>query len=376
MSGIIVPFIMICKFVLSSICITAVFLAGGARSVFAAPIAQDLSAAVIYAYFGIVSDGNGTDPDNSLSLQVFQDGISEMTKGGYDIRALSEVLADQKNGKALSSRTIVLTFEVIDQTFLDEVLPVLEQNRIPFVAILSAAALDEAERSKKALGKKSYNAPDWSDIAELAQNPLVEIAMTPYAYRHAADEDGQAFAASINRAKARFHEKLGIEPRYFSYPYGEYAPDRLDILSKQGFDAALTQVSGVTAQDTPRLLLPRFTMTDRYADLDRLRMTSLALPLPVAEVDPKSVASATNPPHLSFAVSREIGEGDLRAMKCFASGVGDLETHRQGNRITIAPSRPFEDRSGRINCTIPVPSATDPDLVRWRWAGFQFSFPE
>ncbi|HNS45228.1 MAG TPA: polysaccharide deacetylase family protein, partial [Alphaproteobacteria bacterium] len=334
------------------------------KSAPAATLSEDLNSVVVYAYFQI---GTAEDYASDLSIDAFQAQIDEITTGGYNVLSLKDVLGAQSTGQSLPPKSIVLTFETFDTNFMKDALPLLDKNHLPFVLILSAAKLDDVE--KKGVG------PSWDDVRPLLKNSLVEIGMTPYLYAPEHIQSAEDLKLSINRAKARFREKLDFEPPYFSYPFGEYSPAYRAIASN--FAAALTQTSGVMSSQTDKTLVPRFTMTDGFSDIDRFRMTSLALPFPVIDPTPDRVYWKENPPILEFSVDQRITKGDLSKMDCFASGVSgltkDIRYTPDETQVAIHIPAPFEDGKGRVNCTIPVLSPDgDPDAVRWRWAGFQF----
>ena len=333
-----------------------------------APISEDLNSAVVYAYFKI---GEDDASNQALSLDGFRRQIDEIVKNNYNVVPIRDVLLAQKNGDPLPAKTIVLTFENFDRDFLDSVWPILKHHKFPFVLVLNASKLDRAT--------EDGTSPNWSDLEKLKDSQLVEIAMTAYVYKHTNDLKEEDLSLDINRSKVRFREKLNIEPIYFSYPFGEYTPDYISAVSKQGFQAAFTQASGVIGTSTKRDLLPRYTMTEIFSDVDRFLMTSSALPLPIQDVEPDSVFSETNPPLLGFTVGSEIPDSDLKKMICFASGISDVKVQTMSHRVEVRMMSPFDDSKGRINCTIPVPSSdglSDADTVRWRWVGFQFSFAE
>ncbi|MDD3021168.1 MAG: polysaccharide deacetylase family protein [Alphaproteobacteria bacterium] len=340
------------------------------KAALSAPISEDLNSAVAYAYFQI---GEDESDDQSLSLGAFLGQIKEITENHYNVASIKQVLDAQKSGKTLPPRTIILTFEKFDRGFLRDVWPILEENNLPFLLFLNAAKLDTASSDEDSLD------PNWDDARTLENSPLSEIGITPYSYTHSANIDNSDIEMDINRAKTLFREKMEIEPLYFSYPFGEFTPDYLDAVSKQGFMAAFTQASGVIGLSTPRNLIPRFTMTDSFADIERFRMTSSALPFPVTGITPMSVFSKANPPSLGFTVSNDIPDQDIKKMNCFASGISDVSIHSTEHRIQIEIPTAFDDGKGRVNCTIPVSvtdGSGDDDNLRWRWLGFQFSFPE
>ena len=66
----------------------------------------------------------------------------------------------------------------------------------------------------------------------------------------------------INSGPIRiFEEKLGYNPIYFSYPFGEYSLDFIDIV-KQNFNFAFGQHSGVIDLSKDNFQLPRFPINE------------------------------------------------------------------------------------------------------------------
>lgn len=342
-------------------------MSGGAK---ADIIPEDSNSAVVYAYFR-VGDDDRTVP--GMSLTDFQSQIDEITDpdNQYNIASIDKILKAQQTNSPLPPRTIALTFEGSDSSFLRNAYPLLKDNNIPFTLFISAGLIDQAEKS----GDTSVLS--WNDVRSIAKSNLATIGMTSYAYTHIDDKGSDALASDTNRARERFRTELKTEPRYFSYPYGETNHDYLAVISKQGFAASFGQQSGAIGKSSPRSALPRFTVVDSFTDLDRFKMTALSLPFPFSDLEPSTTMIATNPPHPGFTVGNDISDADLKKMKCFASGIEKLDIEKIGARhFEIRFSNGFEDSKGRLNCTLPAAPLEGTDEPRWRWLGFLFAVPD
>ncbi len=361
--------IMYCKLILVFLALLSTTFYGlnGAR---AETIPEDLNSAVVYAYFR-VGDDDRTIP--GISTDDFKLQVDEITHpdNHYNLVSIATILKAQDNNSPLPPRTIALTFEGSDSSFIRNAYPLLKTNKIPFTLFISAGLIDQAEKS----GDTSILS--WNDIRTISQSDLATIGMTSYAYTHVESKNAETLAADINRARERFRAELKTEPLYFSYPYGETTQDYLGVISKQGFLASFGQQSGAIGKSSPRSTLPRFTVVDSFTDLDRFQMTALSLPFPFSDLEPATSVITTNPPHPGFTVSAEISDADLKKMKCFASGIEKLDVEKIGARhFEIRFSNAFEDSKGRLNCTIPATPLDGTDELRWRWLGFLFAIPD
>lgn len=339
----------------------------GSDSVHAATaLPEDRTAAVVYAYFNVGEDDRDIP---NLSLESFQTQIHEIKTGGYTVTPLPVVVKAQGTRDLLPPRSIALTFDSVNESVIGNAVPLLLEHKIPFTLFLSPGKLDE--------NAKSGTGVAWEIIRSLKKEQTVTLALTSYTYGHIVEWPEAEVLSDLNRAKARFREELGEEPEFFSYPYGEVSPSLIALVSKAGFKAAFGQNSGVVSPASSLFALPRFTITDEFGDVDRFRMTSLALPLPARDMEPLATQVSQNPPTPGFTLTSQLSPEDMGKMTCFASGIGKLQTAHLGkNRFEIRFPRGFEDSKGRMNCTLPGPSLEGSDEPRWRWLGFLFGIPD
>lgn len=320
-------------------------------------IAADKSAAVVFSYQRIDDDAA---QQGSLALDQFKAHIQELKTDGYSVKALPEVIDAIQSGKELPPRTIVLTFEGVWQSTLNTVVPLLTEANLPFTLFFSP---DQADQP-------SAGHASWKEISNLKKNKLVSFGILPAGYIRLVDHSAEENAAAINKSIARYRDKMGEDAAFFAYPYGEYSSAVKKQMADYPFKAVFGQQSGVVYAGSDFKALPRFTMTDMYGDLSRFLLTANALPLPVTDMVPDDTVITQNPPHIGFTVAPDIT--GLSKLSCFASGQGKVGVLRPGgNRVEIRLSAPLEDRTARINCTLPDDTFIPGHGQRWRWLGLQ-----
>ena len=357
---------MVCKLILTGLLLLLI----SSTDVKAEKLSEDLNSAVVYAYFRIGDDDRDAP---GISIDDFKTQIADIANADtrYHPTSLDAIIKAQNNNSPLPERTIHLSFEGSDSSFIRNAFPILKENNIPFTLFISPGLIDGAEKS----GDTSILS--WDDVKTIAKSDLATIGITSYSYSHVDGKTQETLVADLNHARERYRDKLNGEPKYFSYPYGEYTTDFLKAASKQGFVAAFGQQSGAIGKSSPRNSLPRFTMIDGFSDIERFRLISTSLPFPVIDVEPPTTWTDINPPHPGFTVADSIPANDLKKIKCFASGVDKVDVQKIGARhFEIRLSNEFEDSKGRLNCTIPAPPIDGTDDVRWRWLGFQFTIAD
>ena len=320
----------------------------------------DNKSAVIFTYFAI---GNDENPSASITEEQFAAQIEEIKTGGYTVRPLLEITAAFATGKTLPDRTIALTFDGADKSILDKALPLLQQNNIAFTVFVPA---DRISSEKPPF-------MSWNDLRRLKKTGLVTFGLHPSSYTRLVDTAPDDMKRQINNSIAAMRKELDINPTLLAYPFGEYDSEAKAIVKSMGFAAAFGQQSGVAYAGDDRFSLPRFTLTERYGDIERFVMTANALPLPVTDLAPSSPRLNTLDPAIGFTVPDSLKKS-LKNLSCFSSSDEKPKLEILNNRVEIRMSKPLSEDRPRINCTLPVASSAGEE-PRWRWFGMLYTIP-
>lgn len=300
--------------------------------------------------------GEDSLPSTSVRLEQFEAHLAELAAGRYHVMPLPEIVARLRNGEPLPDRAVAITIDDAALSVYREAWPRLKAAGLPFALFVSTEPLD--------LGLPG--SMSWTQLRELAADPLVTIGNHGHGHAHMAWLTEEEQRADIARAAARFEAELGRRPDLFAYPYGEMSLALRQVVAEAGFTAAFGQHSGAAGETADHLALPRFPLNESYGGLDRFRLVANALPLPIAGLTPADAsvaAPAANPPIVGFTVADSIA--DLDALNCFASD-GAVQIQRIDQRIELRFNGPLPAGRVRINCTLPAEGG------RWRWFGTQF----
>lgn len=321
---------------------------------------QDTHKAVILAYMGI---GDDTRPEASLSTEQFTAHIAEIERGHYTVLPVPEILQKLASGEDLPPRTLGITFEGASASALQNAVPLLLKNNLPFTVFYASDQIDA-------------NTPDvmsWTDLKKLAAHKTVTIGVLPANYAHLSHKDDTQILAELNKARQRYREEFGREADYLSYPYGEYSATLMDRAKTQGFKAAFSLRSGAVYSGIDLYALPRFTMTERYGNLDRFHLIANALPLPISDLEPADPYLKDKELAVGFTLPEALKDS---ALSCFLSGQPKPDLQKIGRRIELRPTTGTLGISRmRLNCTMAGPSYEDENgqtSEQWRWLGMIF----
>ena len=114
--------------------------------------------------------------------------------------------------------------------------------------------------------------------------------------------------------------------------------------------------------------LPRFSLNERYGEIDRVKFAASSKGLGVYDFIPQSPTIKQNPPFIGFSL---LDEKKVQSLDCFifdSKGQVDREIYKFNERIEIRLSRELSPGRSRMNCTVKDGEGN------WRWFGHQFYF--
>lgn len=175
-------------------------------------------------------------------------------------------------GKKLASLRKLHEYVTLDVTEADQQRVVRE--------IADAAGIDVAALRRNRL-------LSWSEIAELAANPLATIGAHTVSHRNLARLSEDEARREIREAGRIIESEIGIRPLHMAYPYG-YAsavgPREVALAKEAGYLSAVTTRHGVLRHGHVNHLtaLPRISVNGRYQRLGHLKTMLSGITTPLA----------------------------------------------------------------------------------------------
>ena len=293
-------------------------------------------------------------PSTNIQIEIFKKQIEIIKKNNFKFNNLVEF--DLKFFSPKSEKKILITIDDAFSSFYQNAWPYLKENKIPFILFVST----------EPIGKFGYM--NWKQIKEIDKEDFAFIGNHSHSHKYLVNLDFEEFKKDIDQSIKIFEEKLGYNPIYFSYPFGEYSLKQKKYIS-QKFQYAFGQHSGVIDINKDKFELPRFPINEKYGDLERFEFLLNLLPLQYKKITPeeKFITNKNNPPEMIVEFFNE--QENLNAINCFSNEGNKWdksEIKLNKNKLVIKFREKFLFRRGRINCSLN-------DSDGWRWFGIQFS---
>lgn len=224
----------------------------------------------VLAYHEVTSKTNSIIPDYAVTTQQFKQHLEWLKKNGYHFIRVDDILAAQKGKLALRPKSVLLTFDDGYRSFYDDVLPILNEQKIPALLAVVGAWLEPNENQKVQFGDAQIDRShilSWPELQEIQKTGLVELASHSYDLHKGitGNPQGNSEPAATTRAfdkkKARYEsdkdyakriendlvknnnllKKHGLNvPRVMVWPYGRYNQQTVNIANHVGMPISLS----------------------------------------------------------------------------------------------------------------------------------------
>ena len=296
-------------------------------------------------------------PSTNIQMDIFKQQIEI-------IKNLNYKFYDPKNLEknfyiAKTKKKILITIDDAFSSFYEIAWPYLKKEKIPFILFVST----------ESVGRSGYMT--WSQIKELEAESLAYIGNHSHTHKYLVNLRNEDFIKDIENSTTIFRKKLGYNPIFFSYPFGEYNSFIKEYISKN-FKFSFGQHSGVIDINKDRYELPRFPINEKYGDLKRFEFLINLNPLQYKALYPveKYLINNNNPP--KFLVEFFDEQKNIKNINCFSDEGNKWEKSNiyfNQNTLSINFRDKFNFRRGRINCSLN-------DKGIWRWFGVQFTIKQ
>ena len=310
------------------------------------------NSAVIFMYhkFGV-----DKYPSTSVTIDQFDAHIDELTNKKYSIKSLEFIIDTIINDGDLSENTIGISVDDADKSFYEQGWPKFKHNGIPVTLFVNTSTIQ----------KNNKNYLNWDQIREL-RDEGVSIGAHSHSHYHMSELSIEEVKKEIEISNNIFLKELGKIPPLFAFPYGEANKKIISLLKEYKFKVAFGQHSGVINETSNLYYLPRFSLNERYGELDRVKFAANAKGLGVYDFIPADPTIKDNPPYIGFSL---LDERLAPSLDCFifdSKGQVEKELFKFNERIEIRLKRKLTDGRSRLNCTAKGEDA------KWRWFGHQF----
>ncbi len=295
-------------------------------------------------------------PSTSVTIDQLNSHIEELTKEKYTIKSLDFIIDTILNDGVLPENTIGISVDDADKSFLEVGWPLFKKNNIPVTLFVTTGTISN--------NTKYIN---WDQIRKLKEEGVV-IGAHSHTHAHMPDISIKEVRNEIETSNKIFLKELGEIPTLFAFPYGETTDEIIELVKEFKFKVAFGQHSGIINETSNMYYLPRFSLNERYGEIDRVIFAASSKGLGVYDFIPKNPTIKQNPPFIGFSL---LDDKKAQSLDCFvfdSKGQVDREVYKFNERIEIRLARELSPGRSRMNCTVK-----DSD-GNWRWFGHQFYY--
>ena len=259
----------------------------------------------VLCYHGICTSDDSTRFSDLHVTKATFERHCRLIADACDPISLADLRAARQSGRALPSRSVIVTFDDGYRGVLDHALPILERHGIPAAVFVAAGPVlggqhfwfdtlcrregDAAVLQARALPYQKWRALVGSiettadeteshrpltsaELARLAESPLIEIGAHTMTHPTLALTPLEEQQREIEGCRTTLERVLEKPVTAFAYPYGnpfaDYTSDTVRVVRRARFDLAFTTNASFAPLECDPLQIPRFMMLDTVGDVE------------------------------------------------------------------------------------------------------------
>ena len=190
-------------------------------------------------------------PTTNTTLEELRKEFDYFKKNGYEVIPLEKLVTALHNKETIPDNWFLLTIDDNYKSFYEHGLALFKEYNYPFTMFVYVGATEQ----------KYGDYMSWDELKELAKYGSLEFHSMHHPHMTELSDD--ALKKDFDEGLALFEKRLGIKPRYFSYPFGEFSPRVKAIAESYGFEAILNQNMGAVASFSDPLDLDRSALVGK-----------------------------------------------------------------------------------------------------------------
>ena len=188
-----------------------------------------------------------------------------VSKEKYNIRSLDFIVDTIINDGKLPNNAVGISVDDADRSFLTTAWPKFKEKNFPVTLFVNTSTIS----------KNNKNYLNWDEIRML-KSEGVTIGAHSHTHNHMPDLSIEEKKNEIEISNKIFLKELGLIPSLFAYPYGEADEKTFELLKEYKFKVAFGQHSGVINETSNMYYLPRFSLNEKYGEIERFKTPAIS----------------------------------------------------------------------------------------------------
>jgi peptidoglycan/xylan/chitin deacetylase (PgdA/CDA1 family) len=206
---------------------------------------------VIIIMYHQISENSNLWGDYVIPTSLLKSDFEYLKENSYTPVKIKDVLDFCDGKKDLPEKSVIITFDDGQRSFLTKVVPLLEEYNYPAVVNIVGSLVDLYTENGETDDRYAYL--NWNDIKILSENPLVEIGHHSYNFHSLGYRKGmgkiygesnsaytEIMKTDIEKLNEELLSNIGYAPYILAYPYGIKNDTLSELVKAEGFSVTLT----------------------------------------------------------------------------------------------------------------------------------------
>ncbi len=186
-------------------------------------------------------DAGTADRDYSVSPARFEEQLRYLKEQGYESVSLYAIVGYLQGTESLPAKAVAITFDDGYRDNADVAFPLLLKYGFTATFFINPKPIDD-----------EYPAyMTWAQVEQMSRAGM-DIESHSYSHPQLTRLSVEELLQEVRKAGDAIESHTGKRPRLFSYPYGHYNRQVIDVLRGEGYIGAVTLRSG-TVQASPSI---------------------------------------------------------------------------------------------------------------------------
>ena len=180
--------------------------------------------------------GDSRHLSTNTTIEQLRAEFEYFKTNGYEVIPLEKLVTALKERKEISDKWVVLTIDDNFKSFYTNALEIFKEYNYPFTVFVYVEAT-----------QKGY--PDymtWEQLRETQKYGGIEFHS--YGHGHLTQMNNDEIREDFDKGMALFEKEMGVRPKYFTYPYGEFSPRVKEAVKAYEFAAIINQNMGAVSK--------------------------------------------------------------------------------------------------------------------------------
>lgn len=274
--------------------------------------------------------------NKGFDLEVIDKHIKLLNNNKYYVLSTKTIIDAISSAKILPNYSVAITITSNKKQIIDNMWPSMAKASLPFTLFIEPHLINNGPNNMQ-----------WEDIKTLHNNGVeIGISSTP---------------KNIVSAIKLYKNNLSLDPISYQYKLGIWSKEEIQILKENKIKIAFGDNSGPVSLRMNIYKLPRFNISGKFSNIERLKIVLETLPLEVSKILPDTNTLISNPPLYGFTLLHKD-----QNPKCYTNNNNEAEVITVNeNRIEVRTKK-FNGSKARINCI----SKNSNDRLLWHGSLF------